>query len=273
MVMAKQGSRWQLIFTFPNFVPPADSPYVSDADGIAICAGTDERLRLLVGGHPGGRMRLLLKRFWTHSGVRYTPGCLLVRKDVVPWILDAEALRAFRNICSLVTTTHGWGAVLDGVGVRPILWSDSFKFGLYSPGQTHGYVSLHGAIQGYESVPRMRKMRFEPDTAFDSLRELRPGLDKELLARLLVAWRQVYVRRRQRKVYRALFRSMDVAFHAGLFPSDGLTGASDAGLRLASAVGQRVRSALSCGMGEQGFGPGRPRRRALGLLEIDDPPV
>ena len=124
--------------------------------------------------------------------------------------------------------------MLDGVSVHTILWSDSFKFGFYSPAQKqNGYITLHGAIEGYESAKRMRRIRFQPDTAFDSLRELRPKLDKQLLARLLVAWRQFYVRRTQRTVLRALFRSMDVAFHAGLFPSDGLTGPSDAGLRLA----------------------------------------
>jgi hypothetical protein len=148
-------------------------------------------------------------------------------------VRDADALRAFRNICALVTTTHGWGAALDGVAIRPILWSDSFKFGFYSPGQKDGYVSLHGAIEGYESVARMRKMRFHPDVPFDGLRNLKPQVDKQLLTRLLVAWRRFYLQRKQRNFYRSLFRSMDVAFHAGLFPSDGLTGMSDAGLRLA----------------------------------------
>ena len=226
--------RWQLLFTFPNFVPPADSPYTSDQDGIAICAGTDPRVDQLIEGEEGERMHLLLSRFSSQTGEAYRPGCLLVRDDAPPRVLDADALRAFRNICAIATTTHGWGEVVVSNGLRTILWSDSFRFGFFTPGRREGFVSLDGAVETFESVPRMREMSFHPDSPFEGLRRLRPQVDERLLARLLVAWRRFHLE--SEEAYRPLFRSLEVAFQAGLFPSDGLTAASDAGTRVGSWV-------------------------------------
>ena len=226
--------RWQLLFTFPNFIPPAESPYTSDEDGIAICAGTDARVDQLIEGEAGERMQLLLSRFSSQSGDAYRPGCLLVRDDAHPRLLTDDTLRAFRNICAVTTTTQGWGEVMAEGRQRIVLWNDSFKFGFFTPGRREGFASLHGVAQVFESVPRMREMSFHPDSPFEGLRRLEPTVDARLLARLLVAWRMFYLE--SHEVYRPLFRSLEVAFQAGLFPSDGLTATSDAGTRVGSWV-------------------------------------
>ena len=58
-------------------------------------------------------------------------------------------------------------------------------------------------------------------------------LDAPLLERLFTCWRRCYLHERDRGKLRRLFRSLEVAFHACLFPADGLTSMNDIGTRLA----------------------------------------
>jgi hypothetical protein len=58
-------------------------------------------------------------------------------------------------------------------------------------------------------------------------------VDEPLLERLLTCWRRCYLRNRDRANLRRLFRALEVAFHASLYPADGLTSINDIGTRLA----------------------------------------
>lgn len=182
-------------------------------------------------------MRLLTRRFYSAFGHKYRPGCLLVKADARSRVLDSDALVSFRNMCAIATTTQGWGTALASMsGHRSILWNDSFQFGFYTPGRSGGYVFLHGAVWGFESADRMRRMRLHPASQFESLRTAAPDVDVALLGRLMTAWRRYYVQKRERRRFEPLFRSLATAFHAGLFPSDGITVLSDAGTRIGQWV-------------------------------------
>jgi hypothetical protein len=83
-----------------------------------------------------------------------------------------------------------------------------------------------------EDGERLRKLRTYAAPHMGRPEHFRALVDEPLVARLVNAWRQLYVKKRNQHVWRRLFRSLEVAFHAGLFPSDGLTTVNDAGSRV-----------------------------------------
>lgn len=225
-------AKWHLLFTFPSFVPRADTPYVSRE--VAICSADDPRVRRHLADDPTRKSaQLLLRRFSTESGEGYRPGCLLVRQDAPDSVRTFEALSSFRNLSAIATTTQGWGAAIDHDAQWVTLWNDTFRFGHYTPARRGGgFVTLDGPILGWESDARIRRMRIHAAFQIGRPARFTARVDEALLARLIVAWRQFYVAKKKQSIWRRLFRSLEVAFHAGLFPSDGLTTLNDAGTRI-----------------------------------------
>ena len=108
--------RWQMIFTFPNLVPPVPSPF--EVDHLYLCAASDRRLEQLA-TNPGNASGLqIVKQFSSTFGEPYESGCLLMRDDAPDSVREEEALRAFRNVCAISSITSG---------LRP-----SLKFGTHS---------------------------------------------------------------------------------------------------------------------------------------------
>jgi hypothetical protein len=79
-----------------------------------------------------------------------------------------------------------------------------------------------------DDIPRQQAA-----AAFGNPTDFSVLVDQPLLERLFRAWRTCYLRRRNRKKLLRLFRALEVAFHASLFPADGLTSINDVGTRIA----------------------------------------
>jgi hypothetical protein len=73
----------------------------------------------------------------------------------------------------------------------------------------------------------------QPDAQFSNPQQWSTMVDTALLQRLFECWRRCFVRNRSKRPLIRLFRSLEVAFHAGLFPADGLGSINDIGTRLA----------------------------------------
>ena len=69
--------------------------------------------------------------------------------------------------------------------------------------------------------------RQQAAAAFGNPTDFSLVFDQPLLDRLFRAWRQCYLRKRNRKTLLRLFRALEAAFHATLFPADGLTSIND----------------------------------------------
>jgi hypothetical protein len=109
------------------------------------------------------------------------------------------------------------------------MWSDQFRFGYFTPGHNGWIQTLDGAVRGTDDeIPAM-----QPDAQFGDPARWTVRTDDPLLRRLFTCWRQCYLQNRHRRRFRRLFRSLEVAFHASLFPADGLTSINDIGTRLA----------------------------------------
>jgi hypothetical protein len=82
-----------------------------------------------------------------------------------------------------------------------------------------------------DDIPRQQAA-----AAFGNPTDFTMVIDEPLLERLFRVWRQCYLQRRNRKKFLRLFRALEVAFHASLFPADGLTSMNDVGTRIAQWV-------------------------------------
>ena len=105
--------------------------------------------------------------------------------------------------------------------------------GYHTPGRDGSLLTLEGAIRSIDDAERLKRYRAQASPQIGLPTHHSVHVDPGLLKRLLAAWRRVYVSGRDRKVFRRLFRSLEVAFHAAQHPGDGLPSLSDVGNRLA----------------------------------------
>jgi hypothetical protein len=226
------AEHWDLLFMLPNLAPPIPTPFASD--GYVICSGNDPRLRRLATNAGNETSLKMLKRFSTAQGRRYRPGCFLIRSDIPMASRQAETIRAFRNACALATTTAFYASRLaNPTAVQwHVAWSDQFRFGHFLAGHSGWVQTFGGPVTGMDDdIPRQQAA-----AAFGNPTDFSMVVDEPLLERLFRAWRQCYMQRRNRKKFLRLFRALEVAFHASLFPADGLTSMNDVGNRIASWV-------------------------------------
>jgi hypothetical protein len=220
---------WDLVFLLPNLDPPLSTPFQSD--GYVMCSGRDARLRRLADSAANRTALKMLGRFRTARGQKYRPGCFLIRADIPVAERDAETIRAFRNLSALATLTATYAQGLEAPHAVQwrVSWSDQFLFGYYAAGRNGSVVTLNGAARGLDhAIPSM-----QPDAQFGDPTKWSLDVDQPLLERLLSCWRRCYLQRMHRGKLRRLFRSLEVAFHAALFPADGLTSINDVGTRIA----------------------------------------
>ncbi len=223
------AEQWDLLFTLPNLSPPIPTPFVSD--GYVICSGKDPRLTHLAANAGNETSLKMLKKFSTAQGRRYRPGCFLIRSDIPIASRHAETIRAFRNACAIATTTAFYATRLANPDAAQwhVAWSDQFRFGHFIAGQSGWVQTLGGPVMGMDDeIPHQQAA-----AAFGNPTHFSFVVDQPLLERLFRTWRQCYLRRQNRKKLLRLFRALEIAFHASLFPADGLTSINDVGTRVA----------------------------------------
>ena len=187
--------RWQLFLTFPNLIPPRPSPF--ETPELYLCAASDPRLRQLERNAANVTARRLLRRVWTVRGERYRPGCLLVHDGAPESVKTAEALRAFRNACSVASVCQAWKATLavPAGGQWAAKWSDFFLFGYHVPGRDGSVINLNGIVQGLDDPEFLLRLRTQSSPQIGNPSHFSLRVDTGLLRRLLWAWRRTYVRR------------------------------------------------------------------------------
>src|SRR5262245_60581853 len=94
---------WDLLLTLPNISPPTPTPF--ESAGYVICASNDERLNALADTAANATAKKMLASFKTADGTSYKPGCLLVRSAIPIAERSGDAIRSFRNVSALVSTT------------------------------------------------------------------------------------------------------------------------------------------------------------------------
>jgi hypothetical protein len=218
---------WNLFLILPNLNLPPATPFA--AEFICICSGMDARLDDLEDNPGNVTARQMVKAFRNWFGIAYTPSCLLVRTDAPQVLRDAEAIRSFRNVCALSTTTNATARLISGGQWLP-LYSDFFLFAGHVPAKNGWIQNVDAIVQGMNDD--VLNFRGQCAGQIDSPAGFAITRDPEVFRRLLKAWDSHYVRVPTDPDLRALFRSLEVAFQANRFPSDGLSSINDVGTRI-----------------------------------------
>jgi hypothetical protein len=218
---------WQLFFILPNLCPNVPSPFVTEF--LAICSGKDPLLKLIE-GTPGDATSLaMLGKYRSWFGKPYVPACVLVRSDAPDAVRHAETLRAFRNACAAATVSACSARALTGGQWLP-LYSDFFVFASHVAGKNGWIQKVDGPVGGMnhdvENFVGQCAGQIDMPDAFSV------SADPKLLNRLFAAWDLYCLKKQRRQEFLPIFRSLEVAFHAARFPSDGLSSINDGGTRI-----------------------------------------
>jgi hypothetical protein len=169
----------------------------------------------------------MVSQFETTFGEPFQPACLVAS---LQGKVDASHIRDFRNVCAISAVIGGMASGLQG-GQFVVRHSDHFALFHYMPGQSGWMVTGDGLSKNL--TDELEKFRGTSLASVGAPSHFHCHFDKPLLEQLTWAWSAFHDRRKYRRPLGRLFRSLEVAFHASAFPSDGLTTVNDAGTRLA----------------------------------------
>jgi hypothetical protein len=202
-----------------------DAERVISVGPLTLCSPDADVMRELVASAGNDTGLKMLQRFRTTFGQPLVPTCLLSASDHV----DATQVRDFRNLTAISAVVGGTASSLAG-GQWLVTHSDHFALFHYGPGRNGWLVTLEGLSTNMtdeiDSFTGGSVASVTDPAHFDC------RLDEPLLGTLVWAWKARHERRRHVRRLRRLFRSLEVAFHASQFPSDGLTTVNDVGTRL-----------------------------------------
>jgi hypothetical protein len=199
-------SNWSPIAILPNLSlkNPIEGHFVafagtSDARVVAICQASRQ-------------FRELLSRFTDAFGVAIDPAVLIARDDKLP--ISADAFLSFRDlvVASIIPYSRSLNTVYRNS--NRIAYSNSFWIYPWMINtqtnsltmSTPALTAFHVVEQfGGQSTPELSVMQVD-------------NIDEPLFEALLARWTRHYFGKRARWADRALFRSLNTAFHAAALP-------------------------------------------------------
>jgi hypothetical protein len=225
-VVETPPAEWDLFLLLPNLNPKRPSPFASKH--LCICSGADPLVKRIVESAPNKTGLAMLHQYTTWFGKPYLPGCLLVHREAPERCRFDETLRGFRNICALSSVTHAIACRLLGGQWKP-LYTDLFVFAAHIATKSGWIGKVDSAVSGMNDD--VEKFRGLCNGQIDLPDAFSVDTDELLFKRLVKAWEAHYVNETDPTLL-PLFRSLEIAFHAAQFPSDGLTSIHDAGVRV-----------------------------------------
>lgn len=220
-------AEWDLFLILPNLNPRVPSPFRTKY--LCLCSGKDPLVESVVDSAANRTGLAMLRQYRTWFGKSYVPGCLLVQVDAPDAVRFREALRSFRNVCALASVTHAFARKLTGAQWGAT-YTDFFVVAAHIADKMGWIGKVDGVVGGTnDEVDRFRGLcngQIDLPDAFTI------DVDGVLFNRLTKAWEAQYVAGPNNDAFLRLFRSLEVAFHAAQFPSDGLTSIHDAGTRI-----------------------------------------
>ena len=202
---------WIPIFILPNvqLLCPIECEIA------ALAPADDPRVVALSCAHPNlGRF---LGQFADNFGENVEPAVLLRHADTPPRFQEIETLTSFRNLIAISVVPYNQALKLrKSIGLR-ILFGEAFA--LYPWMLDKHYEGLIGntpAILGAHEVAKF-KGQSSPSVSRMSLDS--DGIDRPLITALLKRWRRCYEAAEPDRTDIALFRSVNMAYHASLLPA------------------------------------------------------
>lgn len=202
---------WIPIFILPN----VQLCCPIEGEIAALTPANDPRVVALSHAHP--KLGRFLDRFTDNFGKNVEPAVLLRRADSPPRFQEIETLTSFRNLIAISVVPYNQAWELQQPHSGRILFGETFA--LYPWMLDKHYEGLIGGSPAILGLHEVAKFKGQSSPSVSCM-SLAPGdIDRPLLTALLKRWRCYYKATEPDRTDTALFRSVNMAYHASLLPA------------------------------------------------------
>jgi hypothetical protein len=202
---------WTPAFVLPN-VALRDA---IEGGVIALAPEKDPRIVALKRAHP--RFRTFLGRFSDNFGQRFEPVTLLLRADAAPALLEVASLAGFRDAVAIAAITYNRALELRQPRGHRILFGEAFA--IYPWMLDRHYEDMIGNTPALLGTHDVDQLRGQSSPSLFRMPLSPADIDEPLLEELLVRWRRRFEASSPDWEDIALFRSLNMAYHASLLPA------------------------------------------------------
>lgn len=202
---------WKPVFVLPNI----ELTEPIEGDLAALAPAHDPRVTLLSRTH--ANLQAFLRKFTDAFGVKQTPSVLLIQSDAPQSFYDIGTLASFRDLVAVAVVAYNRALALTYSRQPRILFGNTFA--LYPWMIDRNYEYLLSRTPAHLGLHVVKEFRGQSSPELSRMR-LGPGsIDEPLLSELVARWRRCYESPRPNWSDLALFRSLNMAYHASLLPA------------------------------------------------------
>ena len=211
---------WVPIIALPN----VNVKFRVEGRYAAIVGYYDKHLARLRGKHP--EFKRFLSRFRDTFNQRQRPSVLLLHEDKLDIYRESEAVAAFRDLLAICCVPYARAMVLKaGRSHLDAKFSNAFAFYPWMIGRDNeSLVATSPALGGFGGTASFTG-RTSPEIGYSTIQDL----DEPLLKTLIERWEIRFGAKEPEWPDRALFRSLNMAYHAAQTPFDAAGTPYDAG--------------------------------------------
>ncbi|MBM7116829.1 hypothetical protein I3V78_25090 [Archangium primigenium] len=157
------------------------------------------------------------EQFSDAFGRKVEPSVLLLRADANRAFFDVGAVSSFRD--AIAISAIGYSRALELIFPRGhrVLYGDALAFYPWTP--SAGVASMVIRTPAYAGIDEVKRFHGQSSPVIPTMRLQGDHLDMHLLRELFSRWCRLYGSSSPRRDDVALFRSLNMAFHASLMPA------------------------------------------------------
>lgn len=204
-------TEWQAVAILPNIqvIDPIEAKW------IALVGHEDERLKALRCASPN--LNRLLSRFTDAFGSKISPAVIIQKAAAPEWVRIIEYIASFRDSVAIATIVYNRAIEIESRRGDRITYSNSFWMYPCIFNRNDEYMTINTpALLGLHDVSKFRGQS-APEMPYLTLSSR--DIDGPLLSALLKRLPRRYGNRRASWADRALFRSLNMAYHAAQIPA------------------------------------------------------
>lgn len=202
---------WIPIFVLPN----AQLANAIGCDIAVLAPAHDPRVAALKRAQP--MFRSFLGRFADNFGQKFEPSVLLLRVDAPTGFREIGALASFRDLIAISVLAYNRAQELRHPRGHRALFGEAFA--IYPWMLDKHYESVIGSTPAILGMHEVAKFKGQSSPAIFRMSVDSGAIDMPLLAALLERWRRHYEVAEPNWSDIALFRSLNMAYHASLLPA------------------------------------------------------
>jgi hypothetical protein len=202
---------WIPIFALPN----VELANAIDGELVSLVPAHDFRIRELKRSHP--RFRRFLNRFSDNFGEKFEPAVFLLHKGALERFSRSISLVSFRDLIAISAITFGRSHKLIDPRKNPIVFGETFQ--IYPWMIDTNFEDMVGVTPAFMGIHDLSKFKGQSSPALMRNYLSAADLDQELFADLLLRWSRYAASSKPDWKDSALFRSLNMAYHASLLPA------------------------------------------------------